>query len=97
VSRTARAHGRGNAPRLHARRGDVLQPFFYRRTSRRGDGRTTSSMGTGTRATLRPWRTKGKLTQTRHICRAQPQYANRRALRRPIRESAKFYNTKGEP
>jgi len=96
VSRTARAHGRGNAPRLHARRGDVLQPFFYRRTSRRGDGRMTSSMGTGTRATLRPWRTKGTLIQTRHICRAQPKYANRRALRRPIRESAKFYNTKGE-
>ena len=52
MSRTARAHGRGNAPRLHARRGDVLQPFFYRRTSRRGDGRMTSSMGTGTGETV---------------------------------------------
>ena len=71
VSRIARAHGPRNAPHLHARRGDVLQPFFYRRTSRRGDGRMTSSMGTGKRAPLRPWRTKGKLKQTRHIRRAQ--------------------------
>ena len=71
MSRTARAHEPGNAPCLHARRGDVLQPFFYRRTSRRGDGRMTSGMGTGKRATLRPWRTKGNLKQTRHICRAQ--------------------------
>ena len=81
MSRTARAHGRGNAPRLHARRGDVLQPFFYRRTSRRGDGRMTSSMGTGKRATLRPWCTKGKLQETRHICCAHLE--KRQPLRTP--------------
>lgn len=70
-------------------------------TRRASLGRATrwkaSSVDAGERATLRPWSTKGTLLLTRHICRARPEYTNRRALRRPIRESAKFYNTKGYP
>lgn len=62
MRRTAQAHGRGNAPRQHARRGDVLQPFFYCRTSRRGDGRMTSSMGTGNAGDPSPVAQKGDTT-----------------------------------